>query len=167
MSIGPPLLNIQNLANLSPLPVNYSEKRSHDFLTNLERLKDRKIWPNFINQDSELPSLDSEDIIIDAIFGIGLNRPPDQWVERLIQHLNDSSAFVVSVDVPSGLFLDQAVKNSEAVVKANYVLSFQFPKLIFFLPETGRSFKNNLRPYIRECTVFRRNPGILLQNFLS
>jgi len=124
--------------NFEVFVVNYSEKRSHDFLTNLERLKDRKIWPNFINQDSDLPSLDSEDIIIDAIFGIGLNRPPDQWVERLIQHLNVSSAFVVSVDVPSGLFLDQAVKNSEAVVKANYVLSFQFPKLIFFLPDTGK-----------------------------
>lgn len=123
--------------NFEVFVVNYSEKRSHDFLTNLERLKDRKIWPNFVNQDTELPSLGSDDIIIDAIFGIGLNRSPDQWVERLIQHLNDSNAFVVSVDVPSGLFLDQAVKNSKAVVKANYVLSFQFPKLIFFLPETG------------------------------
>ena len=123
--------------NFEVFVVNYSEKRSHDFLANLERLKDRKIWPNFINQDTELPSLDSEHIIIDALFGIGLNRPPDQWVERLIQHLNDSNAFVVSVDVPSGLFLNQAVKNTEAVVKANFVLSFQFPKLIFFLPETG------------------------------
>ena len=123
--------------NFEVFVVNYSEKRSHDFLINLERLKDRKIWPNFVNQDTELPSLDSEDIIIDALFGIGLNRSPDQWVERLIEHLNSSGAFVVSVDVPSGLFLDQAVKNSKAVVKANYVLSFQFPKLIFFLPETG------------------------------
>ena len=123
--------------NFEVFVVNYSEKRSQDFLANLERLKDRKIWPNFVNEDTELPPLDSEDIIIDAIFGIGLNRSPDQWVERLIQHLNDSSAFVVSVDVPSGLFLDQAVKNSKAVVKANYVLSLQFPKLIFFLHETG------------------------------
>ncbi|MGB5358427.1 MAG: NAD(P)H-hydrate epimerase, partial [Eudoraea sp.] len=123
--------------NIEVFVVNYSEKRSHDFLGNLERLKDRKIWPNFVNQDSELPSIDSEDIIIDALFGIGLNRTPDPWVERLIQHFNDSSAFVVSVDIPSGLFLDQPVKNSKAVVKANYVLSFQFPKLIFFLPETG------------------------------
>ncbi|MGB5782400.1 MAG: NAD(P)H-hydrate epimerase, partial [Eudoraea sp.] len=123
--------------NFEVFVVNYSEKRSHDFLTNLERLKDRKIWPNFVNHDAELPSIDSEDIIIDALFGIGLNRSPDQWVERLIEHLNNSGAFVVSVDVPSGLFLDQAVKNSKAVVKANYVLSFQFPKLIFFLPETG------------------------------
>ena len=54
-----------------------------------------------------------------------------------MQHLNNSGAFVVAVDIPSGLFMDQSVKNPKAVVAANYVLSFQFPKLIFFLPETG------------------------------
>jgi len=123
--------------NIEVIVVNYSEKRSPDFLANLERLKNRKIWPYYMNPETELPSLDSEVIIIDALFGIGLNRSPDQWVERIIQHLNNSGAFVVSVDVPSGLFLDQAVKNLKSVVKANYVLSFQFPKLIFFLPETG------------------------------
>lgn len=119
------------------LVVNYSEKRSEDFLTNLERLKDRKIWPNFINSDSELPQIGSEDIIIDAIFGIGLNRSPDPWVGQLMQHLNNSGAFVVAVDIPSGLFMNQSFKDPEAVIAANYVLSFQFPKLIFFLPETG------------------------------
>ncbi|WP_297694194.1 NAD(P)H-hydrate dehydratase [uncultured Eudoraea sp.] len=123
--------------NIEVIVVNYSEKRSADFLVNLKRLKDRKIWPYFMNPDTELPSLSSEDIIIDALFGIGLNRSPDQWVAQIIHHLNKSGAFVVSVDVPSGLFLDQAVNNLESVVKANYVLSFQFPKLIFFLPETG------------------------------
>ncbi len=123
--------------NFEVFVIDYSEKRSHDFLTNLERLKNRKIWPNFISQDTELPFLNPEDIIIDALFGIGLNRSPEQWVERIIERINNSGAFVVSVDIPSGLFTDQALKNAKAVVKANYVLSFQFPKLIFFLPETG------------------------------
>ncbi|UCD62307.1 MAG: NAD(P)H-hydrate dehydratase [Flavobacteriaceae bacterium] len=123
--------------NIEVIVVNYSEKRSPDFLTNLERLKDRKIWPYFMNPDTELPSIDSEDIVIDALFGIGLNRSPDKWVGQIIQHLNNSGAFVVSVDVPSGLFLDRAVENLKSVVKATYVLSFQFPKLVFFLPETG------------------------------
>ena len=123
--------------NIEVIVVNYSENRSPDFLINLDRLKDRKIWPTFMNPETEFPSLNSEDIVIDALFGIGLNRSPDHWVEKIIEHLNNSGAFVVSVDVPSGLFLDQAVKNLESVVIANYVLSFQFPKLVFFLPETG------------------------------
>lgn len=117
--------------------VNYSEKRSKDFLINLERLKDRKIWPDFINSDSSLPSILSNDIVIDAIFGIGLNRPPDTWVANLIKHINVSSAFVLSVDIPSGLPTDKIPQNSDHVVRASYVLSFQVPKLVFFLPETG------------------------------
>ena len=117
--------------------VNYSDKRSDDFLLNLNRLKDRKIWPNFINSDSEFPKISNEDIVIDAIFGIGLNRNPDAWVIKLIEKINASNAFVLAVDVPSGLFTDKAVEIKESVVRASYVLSFQTPKLVFFLPETG------------------------------
>lgn len=117
--------------------VNYSEKRSPDFLVNLDRLKDRKIWPNFISSATELPEISKDNIVIDAIFGIGLNRKPDAWVGKLIKHINTSQAFILAVDLPSGLFTKKATKNTESVIKANYVLSFQTPKLIFFLPETG------------------------------
>ncbi len=117
--------------------VNYSEKRSDDFLKNLERLKDRKIWPNFINSDSELPEISPEDIVLDAIFGIGLNRNPDAWVVSLMKHINNSKAFVLSVDLPSGLFTDRIPESENGVIKANHVLTFQTPKLVFFLPETG------------------------------
>ncbi len=117
--------------------VNYSEKRSKDFLINLDRLKDRKIWPNFISKESALPEINKDDIVIDALFGIGLNRNPDQWVVNLIKHINTSKAFVLSVDIPSGLFAEKATTLKDGVVRANYVLTFQAPKLIFFLPETG------------------------------
>lgn len=117
--------------------VNYSDKRSEDFLLNLERLKDLKVWPDFINKESDLPEISPNDIVVDAIFGIGLNRVPDDWVGKLIGHINDSRAFVLSVDVPSGLSVDRALWNTSYVIQASYVLSFQLPKLIFFLPETG------------------------------
>lgn len=117
--------------------VHYSEKRSHDFLLNLDRLKERKIWPNFIGPKEKLPKIDKQDIIVDAIFGIGLNRTPDDWVIKVIQHLNNSGAFILSVDIPSGLFVDKAPNNEDSIVRANHVLSFQAPKLIFFLPQTG------------------------------
>lgn len=117
--------------------VNYSEKRSKDFLINLDRLKERKYWPTFLNADDELPEIGKEDIIVDGIFGIGLNRTPDAWVAKLIQYLNASNAFILSIDIPSGLFTDQVPMDEETVIKSNFVLSFQTPKLIFFLPETG------------------------------
>jgi len=117
--------------------VNYSEKRSEDFLLNLERLKDNKVWPDFINEESDFPEISPNDILVDAIFGIGINRAPDAWVGNLIQHINNSGAFALSVDVPSGLPLERSPWNTEYVIRASYVLSFQVPKLIFFLPTTG------------------------------
>jgi len=95
------------------------------------------VWPDFINKESDLPEISPNDIVVDAIFGIGLNRVPDDWVGKLIGHINDSRAFVLSVDVPSGLSVDRAPWNTSYVIQASYVLSFQLPKLIFFLPETG------------------------------
>jgi len=123
--------------NIEVHVVNYSEKRSKDFLINLNRLQDRKVWPNFLNKVSEFPAIGKDDIIVDAIFGIGLNRAPDQWVVSLIEYLNASNAFILSIDLPSGLFMETGVDNTAGIIKANHVLSFQAPKLVFFLPETG------------------------------
>lgn len=117
--------------------VNYSDKRSKDFLLNLERLKERKLWPDFLNAESDLPEISPDDIVVDAIFGIGLNRAPDAWVGNLLQHINASRAFVLAVDIPSGLPSDRAPWNASHVIQGSYVLSFQVPKLVFFLPGTG------------------------------
>ena len=123
--------------NIAVYVVNYSDKRSKDFLINLDRLKERKVWPDFLDSDCEFPLIGREDIVVDAIFGIGLNRAPDTWVAKLIAHINASMAFVLAVDIPSGLFMDRLPEDESAVVRANFVLSFQAPKLPFFLPETG------------------------------
>lgn len=128
---------MENGYSIAVYVVNYSEKRSKDFLINLDRLKERKLWPEFLDSDCEFPEIGHEDIIIDAIFGIGLNRNPDNWVAKLINHINDSAAFILSIDVPSGLFLDRLPEHPENVIRANHVLSFQAPKLVFFLPQTG------------------------------
>jgi len=122
--------------NIAVYVVNYSEKRSKDFLINLDRLKDRKLWPDFLTEESSHPPIGKDDIIVDAIFGIGLNRPPSPWVKQLIQYLNGTAAFILSIDVPSGLFLHKWCE-PDCVIQSNYVLSFQAPKMIFFLPQTG------------------------------
>ncbi|MBC7000106.1 NAD(P)H-hydrate dehydratase [Cytophaga sp. FL35] len=122
--------------NIGVYVVNYSKKRSKDFLVNLERLKDRKIWPDFLEEGSDWPEISQEEIIVDAIFGIGLNRAPDNWVVQLFEHLHSSKAFILSVDIPSGLFTDAVPEEGKAIM-SNYTLSFQVPKLVFFLPQTG------------------------------
>lgn len=123
--------------NIAVYVVNYSKTRSKDFLINLKRLKDRKIWPEFLEEGSGLTDIGKDDIIVDALFGIGLNRTPAKWVIDLMAHLHRSQAFILSVDLPSGLATDAVPTNKKAVVMANYTLTFQAPKLVFFLPETG------------------------------
>ncbi len=118
--------------------VNFSDKRSRNFLINYDRIKKTsKEWPILMKSESDFPELDEEDILIDALFGIGLNRSPDGWVKKLIQFLNESPAFKLAIDIPSGLFANAPVTDKEAILKAHYTLTFQVPKLSFFLPETS------------------------------
>lgn len=119
--------------------VNCSDRRSKDFLVNYERLKQTsKNWPALLKCASDFPEIHPDDIIVDAIFGIGLNRPVDAWIALLFQHLRNSKAFTLSIDVPSGLFIDAVPQNDAEVIWANYTLSFQSPKLVFFLPQTAK-----------------------------
>ena len=120
---------------------NCSDKRTKDFLINYDRIKNvTKKWPILLSCKDDLSNIEIgvDDIIVDAIFGIGLNRSPIEWVQLLFQKFKASKAYTLSIDIPSGLYTDKAVEDENAVVYANYTLSFQSPKLIFFLPETAK-----------------------------
>ncbi len=121
--------------------INCSDKRSKDFLINYDRIKNvTKDWPKMLSCGGDYSEIliEEQDIIVDAVFGIGLNRPPNDWVQELFQKWRASKAFTLAVDIPSGLYTDKAVEDENAVVHANYTLSFQSPKLAFFLPETAK-----------------------------
>lgn len=118
--------------------VNYSENRSKCFLINYGRLKDNyKVWPKKITGIEDFPDIQPNDMVVDAIFGIGLNKPLKGWLKELVQHINRSGGFVISVDVPSGLFIDGPTPDLKAVVKATVTLTFQAPKFVFYLPQTA------------------------------
>lgn len=121
--------------NVSTYVVNCSNTRSQDFLTNYERLKELGVWPEMITCKTELPQISENDMVIDAIFGLGLSRPPVDIIKEVIQHINTSNAYVLSVDVPSGMYASKAIEDKDAVVRAYHVLTFQTPKLAFLLPE--------------------------------
>ncbi|WP_347374679.1 NAD(P)H-hydrate dehydratase [Aequorivita sp. Q41] len=129
--------------NVTIYIVNCSDKRSKNFLLNYDKIKNiTKNWPHLMKGETDFPAINPDDIIVDAIFGIGLNRCPDGWVKKLIQHINVSKTFKLAIDIPSGLFPNSAVKDKEAILKANYTLTFQTPKLAFFLPETAPYISN-------------------------
>lgn len=125
--------------NVKTYIINYSTKRSKDFLVNYDRIKNTtNDWPILLSDAEGFPEINPNDIIVDAIFGIGLNRPVDDWVKALFKHLKVTKAFTLSIDIPSGLHTDQVPEDENDVVWAGYTLSFASPKLVFFLPETAK-----------------------------
>lgn len=116
--------------------VNFTSSRSDDNQKNLVRLKNQGKCRIFeFEKDSELPEISSTHLVIDAIFGVGLNRPMPDFVQELAQHVNTSSARIICIDVPSGLYLDQSPGKDETVFKSDLILTFQTPKLSFYLPD--------------------------------
>ncbi|MGQ2984639.1 NAD(P)H-hydrate dehydratase [Flavobacterium sp.] len=100
---------------------------SADFTSNLEKLKECSLHCN----TNEVYAYKKHKIVyIDAIFGIGLNREVGQEVRDVIEKINNSKAKVISIDVPSGMFMD---RKTVSAVRSDIVLTFQFPKLAFYL----------------------------------
>jgi len=125
--------------NVITYVVNCSDKRSKDFLVNYDRIKNvTKDWPILLSCTEEFPEIGGDDIIVDAVFGMGLNRPTDDWVKALFQHFKHSKAYTLAIDMPSGLYVDKVPEDENGVVWAGYTLSFASPKLVFFLPETAK-----------------------------
>jgi NAD(P)H-hydrate epimerase len=117
---------------------NCSKKRSPDFLVNYNRIKEvAKDWPILLSCKEDFPEITAQDIVIDAIFGTGINRALEGWMASLIHYINDSKAFKVAIDMPSGLYANTAHQPGDAIIKADHTFTFQTPKLSFFLPETG------------------------------
>lgn len=125
--------------NVNIYIVNCSDKRSKDFLINYDRIKNTtKDWPILLSCKEDFPEIHQDDIIVDGVFGIGLNRAVDEWVKALFIHFRKTKAFTLSIDIPSGLNTEQVPIDEDSVVWAGYTLSFVAPKLVFFLPETAK-----------------------------
>jgi len=122
----------QNYFDVHVYIVPFSDKFSVDFDSNLERLKECNLTYDVINETAVFPDISENHIIIDAIFGIGLTHEIDLWIQKIIQKINYHQSFTISIDVPSGLFLE---KKTIIAIHSDVVLTFQFPKLAFFLPD--------------------------------
>jgi len=112
-----------------------SEKTTTDFKINLERLSSI-CTINYVTTIKDLSVLFPNDLIIDAIFGSGLNKEVEGLYAQVIDVINSSNATVIAVDIASGLFADRP-QERKCIIKPTYTLSFQLPKLAFMAPENG------------------------------
>lgn len=118
--------------------VGNEENASMDFKLNKLRVK----YPiDSLEDIAQLPEFTKETIVIDALFGSGLNRSLDGFPAKLVKYLNESKAEVVSVDIASGLFSESAMGDAVAI-QPKRTISFQVPKLAFFQPELAQFVGN-------------------------
>ncbi len=120
--------------------INHSENASDDFKINLERLTELKSEAIFnIDKEEDLKQLEFNPgtIIIDTLLGTGLNKPLSGIVASLVDFINATKLFIISIDIPSGLYADKPNDNSDVIVHSSITLSFQFPKFSFLMPQNG------------------------------
>jgi NAD(P)H-hydrate epimerase len=133
----------QNGQNVRIYLLGNPSKGSKDFLVNFNRIDKNKIPIHPIHSIIDFPILSENEIVIDSIFGTGLNRPIEGIHKEIIKKINSLSCKVVSIDIPSGLFGENNVGNDrEAIVQSDYTISFQQPKLCFLLSDFGYFAEN-------------------------
>lgn len=107
---------------------------------NLQRLKEQgKVSLNKISGAGQFPEITKTDIIVDGLFGSGLTRPLQGLFAEIIRKINSLPNIKVAIDIPSGLMGEDNSENiDENVLKAEFTLTFQFPKISFLFAENEK-----------------------------
>lgn len=122
------LLNVKS-SHLSPCC-----SANRDRLYQLDGIKYTEVTETF-----NVPELTENDVVIDGLFGAGLRRPLQGGYTSLVQFINDSGAYIVSIDMPSGLFGEfNASVDRRNIIKADLTLAYQFKRLSFFFAENAQ-----------------------------
>ena len=124
---------------------------------NLEILKriTKRIWQIKTEKDLQRINISSYNLLIDAIFGIGLKGKVEGIFKAAIQEMNSSGRVIVSIDIPSGLDANKG-RALGIAVKADYTLSLIAPKRGLLINQgpkfTGRLFIRHIGfPFVPAC----------------
>ena len=109
------------------------------------------------------------DLIIDAVFGVGLNKPLGADLARLARRLEGSRGKVVAVDIPSGLSGDLARPVGGASFAAGLTVTFQCRKFAHVL-QPGRSIcgevvVGDIGLASKAATLFENTPELWLNRY--
>ncbi|MFO0356357.1 MAG: NAD(P)H-hydrate dehydratase [Sphingobacteriaceae bacterium] len=118
--------------------INYTPNFSADCKTNFEKLKAHK--PDClieINSEEELKKIELNPnvIIIDALLGTGTNKPLSGLLASTVNLINATACQVISIDCPSGIYIDKANDKDDVIVHSSLTLTFQYPKLSFLMAQ--------------------------------
>ena len=116
---------------------NISGHLSEDCAINKKRLVEKRAKALIeVIQEFEPPVLNENMLVVDGLFGSGLNKPLAGGFASLVKYINTNPAKIVSIDLPSGLMTEDNSSNVRAnIIKADLTLTLQQKKLSFFFPE--------------------------------
>lgn len=117
--------------------IYFSEKLSPDAEQNYKSLKEKYSGRiTEISESDELKnnSFNKNSVAIDALLGTGANKPATGLLEESILFINSHYEKIISIDVPSGLFIDIS-SDTKSIIHSSLTLTFQLPKLAFLLAE--------------------------------
>ena len=112
--------------NVKVYVIGNIEKSSTDFKINYDILKKLDVDIEFVDENTKYDITDN-DLIVDSIFGTGLKRDIEGIYKDTIEYINSTKAFVVSVDMPSGLDSDK-YKIHNVKVDCDLLVTLQLPK---------------------------------------
>lgn len=108
--------------NVDILVVGDRAKGTQEFQTQLNISKN--IGMNIFNQQDE----NEYNIVVDAIFGIGLSKDVTGIYKEIIEWMNATSAKIYSIDIPSGIHANTG-KVMNIAVRADETITFGFHKV--------------------------------------
>lgn len=106
--------------------VSDPKKYKGDALTNYKALK--KLGANIVELTNNLRKYKQAEIIVDAIFGTGLDREVTGFYKKVIEFINTQGVPTISVDIPSGLDSNTGFPLGTAVL-ADITVTYVLPKL--------------------------------------
>jgi len=113
--------------------VQHTSDTSFVFNKNITKVSSHK-W---ITQSKDIPKISDDEIVIDAILGVGLNRPIDKHLAEIVDKINYSKAKIISLDIASGLFAEKHTSSSHVIIPT-YTVTINLPKLAFLMPENEK-----------------------------
>ena len=128
---------VEQSYNVTAYLFNISGHLSEDCAANKARLLEKRAKTLIeVKEEFEPPRLDENTLVIDGLFGSGLNKPLGGGFASLAKYINASPSKVVSIDIPSGLMTEDNTYNIRAnIVRADLTLTLQQKKLSFLFPE--------------------------------
>ena len=117
---------------------NTTGRLSPDCEQNRERLKKVRNLKGFteITQEFEPPTLTEDTLVIDGLFGSGLNKPLTGGFASVVKYINASKAKVVSIDIPSGMMTEDNTYNVRAnIIRADMTLTLGSRKLCMMMAD--------------------------------